>query len=67
MTLCNAQEKSSIDFVFLPKTNKEFWKNKINNNVRRDKEVTLNYKNSGWRAVRIWEHELKQKISPENF
>ena len=37
----------------LPETNKEFWRKKINENFRRDKEITLNYKNSGWKVVRI--------------
>jgi len=43
----------------LPKTNKKFWEKKINENSRRDKEITFNYKNSGWSVVRIWEHELR--------
>ena len=43
----------------LPQTNQEFWKNKINANQRRDKEITLNYKNSDWEVIRIWEHELR--------
>ena len=51
----------------LPETNKEFWKNKINNNVRRDKEVTLNYKNSGWKVVRIWTHDLKKFLNKKDF
>lgn len=42
-----------------PKSNKKFWSNKINKNLRRDKEVTLNYKNSGWKVVRVWEHETR--------
>jgi len=42
----------------LPETNKIFWKNKINKNILHDKEVTLNYKNSGWEVIRIWEHKL---------
>lgn len=45
----------------LPKTNKKFWKDKINENVKRDKEITLNYKNSGWNVFRIWEHDIKTK------
>ncbi len=47
----------------LPETNKEFWKKKINNNFKRDKEINLNYKNSGWKVVRIWEHEIKKSVS----
>ena len=42
-----------------PKSNKEYWLPKLKKNVLRDKEITLAYKNSGWRVVRIWEHDLK--------
>jgi len=44
----------------LPETNKKFWRNKIDNNFLRDKEITLNYKSVGWKVIRIWEHEIKQ-------
>ena len=50
----------------LPRTNIGFWKNKIDKNFLRDREVFLNYKYSGWKVIRIWEHELKKSI-PENF
>jgi len=46
----------------LPKTNKKFWKKKINKNFFHDKEVILNYKNSGWKIVRIWEHGINKNI-----
>lgn len=42
----------------LPKTNSTFWKKKINENYRRDKEITINYLNSGWAVKRIWEHDI---------
>jgi DNA mismatch endonuclease, patch repair protein len=41
-----------------PKTHRNFWKNKITNNVKRDRDVTLHYICSGWRITRIWEHEV---------
>jgi len=44
-----------------PKTNAEFWKEKISQNVQRD---TKNYellKKSGWNAIIIWECELKKE------
>ena len=43
-----------------PKSNKNYWIPKINKNTLRDKEITLAYKNSGWKVLRIWEHELKK-------
>lgn len=50
----------------LPKTNKEFWKKKIDDNVKRDTEVSLNYQNSGWEVIRLWEHSLRN-LDPENL
>lgn len=42
-----------------PATNAQFWKKKINENARRDKEITLSYQCSGWRVIRIWTHQIK--------
>ena len=42
----------------LPSSNKDFWKNKINRNVSRDKEVTKSLRKEGWKIIRIWEHDL---------
>ncbi len=44
----------------LPETNKEFWRDKINKNVLRDKEVTKNYEASGWKVIRIWGCQIKK-------
>lgn len=44
----------------LPSTNVEYWKNKINRNRKRDKEVSDHYSKKGWYIIRIWEHDLKK-------
>jgi DNA mismatch endonuclease (patch repair protein) len=51
--------KCPIDFIE-PETRKEFWKNKIDSNVVRDKTVQNLLESSGWTVLRIWEHEVKQ-------
>jgi DNA mismatch endonuclease (patch repair protein) len=40
-------------------TNREFWMNKIRINKARDRKVQRMFRAMGWKAVRIWEHELK--------
>lgn len=45
-----------------PKTNKVFWKKKIDSNVIRDTMVNAKLKRSGWKVIRIWEHEIKKDI-----
>src|SRR3989338_485928 len=42
-----------------PKSNKKYWIPKLHKNALRDKEINITYKNSGWKVLRIWEHELK--------
>lgn len=37
-----------------------FWRNKILNNIARDKEVNLVLKKNGWRVLRFWESEIKK-------
>ncbi len=43
----------------MPKTNVEFWRNKLNRNKERDEEVTNYYVSNNWKVLRVWEHELK--------
>ncbi|MDD5625867.1 MAG: very short patch repair endonuclease [Patescibacteria group bacterium] len=43
----------------IPESNRDYWVNKINNNKKRDKLVSLYYKKAGWKIIRIWEHALK--------
>ncbi|WP_444934536.1 very short patch repair endonuclease [Microbulbifer sp. JTAC008] len=45
-----------------PKTRTEFWVDKINKNCERDKRVTKELQESGWRVLRIWEHEIKEDL-----
>lgn len=44
----------------IPTSNRKFWAKKINANRNRDRKVTRSLKKTGWRVVRIWEHEIKQ-------
>ncbi|MBU8756774.1 very short patch repair endonuclease [Priestia megaterium] len=44
----------------MPKTNVEYWKKKLNKNIRRDLEVNQYYKEKGWNVLRIWEHNIKK-------
>ena len=40
-----------------PKTNAEWWLNKLNGNVRRDRAKDEALTAAGWKVIRIWEHE----------
>lgn len=41
----------------LPKANAAYWSEKIEDNHRRDRRVDEALAASGWRVLRIWEHE----------
>lgn len=42
----------------LPKTHSDFWNNKFEKNIARDKKILLELKNLGWEIIVIWECEL---------
>jgi DNA mismatch endonuclease (patch repair protein) len=44
----------------MPSSNTEYWRRKIDNNVRRDRENLEKLKNLGWEPVIVWECELKE-------
>jgi len=45
-----------------PSTNKKYWKDKIEGNIKRAKEVNRYYKRIGWKVLRIWEHEIEKDL-----
>jgi len=47
----------------LPKSNSEYWVNKINRNIERDRGNVIELERLGWRVFIIWECELTKKKS----
>lgn len=45
----------------MPQTNIDYWEKKIARNFKRDEEVNNNLQDMGWKVIRIWEHEIKDK------
>lgn len=45
----------------IPKSNTEFWKNKIQENIIRDKKSSETLKAQEWKVIIIWECNLKIK------
>jgi len=44
-----------------PKANRAFWIEKFRQNRQRDRFVSKALRASGWKVVRIWQHELKNR------
>ena len=42
----------------IPQTRRDFWKDKIESNRRRDRRVNRILRRHGWHVLRIWEHSL---------
>jgi DNA mismatch endonuclease (patch repair protein) len=46
-----------------PKTNSDFWKEKLRRNAERDGKVSAALEAEGWTVLRFWEHEIKEDAS----
>ncbi len=47
-------------YFVVPKTNTEFWLNKINSNIDRDAIKATQLRELGWQVITVWECELKK-------
>ncbi len=52
----------SSDCCRIPKTNRDFWVNKIKRNKERDTRVQHELSALGWHSITIWECELRPKV-----
>lgn len=48
-------------YFVMPKTNVEFWQNKILANIDRDEAISSKLSDLGWVVIVVWECELKTK------
>lgn len=46
----------------LPKSNVEFWKNKFERNVERDRRKVIELNGMGWTAITVWECQIKKDV-----
>lgn len=56
---CFWHKHEGCKYFVWPKNNAEFWKDKIQRNVERDKRNQDDLSQMGWRVLIIWECELK--------
>ena len=54
-----SKQIESSECCKIPKTNREFWVNKIRRNQERDLKVQHELASMGWHSITIWECELK--------
>jgi DNA mismatch endonuclease (patch repair protein) len=46
-----------------PKENSKWWRDKLETNVRRDRDTDSRLTSAGWLVVRIWEHEAPEQAA----
>jgi DNA mismatch endonuclease (patch repair protein) len=44
------------------KTNRKFWWNKIETNIKRDFDVNRKLKEEGWKILRFWSQDVKKNL-----
>ena len=54
-------------YYVVPKTNTDFWLNKINHNIERDQKQINQLKMEGWNVIVVWECQLKNKMISERL
>ena len=47
----------------MPKSNCEYWNQKIKRNKERDKAVSRKLKKEGWTVIRLWEKDIKRNLA----
>ncbi len=45
------------------KTNTEFWRTKIESNIKRDDLVNQHLKDHGWKVLRFWSKEIRKYLA----
>ena len=58
---CYWHRHKGCKLAYKPKSRKEFWQKKFNNNVARDKHVNSLYTSLPWNLIRIWECEINSE------
>ena len=61
---CFWHRHKGCKFAYMPKSRPEFWQNKFDTNVERDRRVKRELKKLGWRVIVIWECEAAVKSAP---
>ena len=64
---CFWHKHEGCKYFVWPKSNPEFWKSKIDGNIRRDIKCHQLLRNAGWNVIVVWECELKKNIQEQTL
>lgn len=54
--------KKYLEHKAIPKTHREYWVEKFERNIQRDKEVTQKLQQEGWIVLRFWEKDINHNL-----
>lgn len=60
---CFWHRHKDCKYATMPKTRKDFWEEKFNRNILRDKRQVEELINTGWNVLVVWECELKNNLN----
>lgn len=63
---CFWHRHAGCKYATTPRTNPEFWNEKLDSNVRRDKVAMDRLVHLGWRIIVIWECSLRHKTDVDH-
>ena len=58
---CFWHRHKGCKYAYTPKSRVDFWVNKFDGNIKRDKKYQRQLKALGWKVVVLWECEIKDK------
>jgi len=58
---------ANCKYYVVPKTNTDWWLNKINGNIANDDKAVKALKKEGWKIITIWECKLKPALVEKTF
>lgn len=64
---CFWHKHDGCRYFVWPKSNAEFWKNKIESNLERDKRQYNELQELGWHIIVVWECQLKNNQKQETL
>ena len=65
--MCIRDRHEGCRYFRLPKSNVDFWKNKIERNKERDLRERIKLRDMGWHVIQFWECQLKPSVRNENL
>lgn len=58
---CDGDFWHGYNYLHRKRPAKKFWRDKIENNMRRDRRVSRKLRRDGYSVIRLWEHDIHRR------